>query len=202
MAEEIGAQKRYTYDNFLTSREDIHTERAGNGRALFRFYQDAISLSGRLRSVRTRNIDTLPQLHSSHRLQALERRRRSYHRREPQQRCVYERLHHRKGSAGDSRRPLERDLQQRCCDLRRSEYRQQRCYASLRRRSPRVDYPCQRFSAARQTVTASSSRLCRSERPGVPMIQGMNAPKPHEVDLHAAGDIARYGWRCPGSRPR
>jgi len=59
MAEEIGAQKRYTYDNTLASREDIHGERAGNGRALFRFYQDAITLSGRLRSVRTRNIDIL-----------------------------------------------------------------------------------------------------------------------------------------------
>jgi hypothetical protein len=31
------------------------------------------------------------------------------------------------------------------------------------------------------------------------MIQGMNAPKPHEVDLHAAGDIATYRWRCPGT---
>jgi 1,4-alpha-glucan branching enzyme len=43
MGEEIGAQKRYTYDSFLANREDILGERAGNGTALFRFYQDLYS---------------------------------------------------------------------------------------------------------------------------------------------------------------
>ena len=61
MGEEIGAQKRYTYDNFLANREDILGERAGNGKALFRFYQDLISLSRRLRSVRSHNIDIVHQ---------------------------------------------------------------------------------------------------------------------------------------------
>ena len=61
MGEEIGALKRYTYDNFLPNREDILGERAGNGQALFRFYQDLISLRRRLRSVRSRNIDILHQ---------------------------------------------------------------------------------------------------------------------------------------------
>lgn len=59
MGEEIGAQKRYTYDNFVAAREDITGERAGNGQALFRFYQDLITLSRRLRSIRTQNIDIL-----------------------------------------------------------------------------------------------------------------------------------------------
>ncbi len=59
MGEEIGAQKGYTYRNFLGNREDILGERAGNGRALFRFYQDLISLGRRLRSVRSQNIDIL-----------------------------------------------------------------------------------------------------------------------------------------------
>jgi len=61
MGEEIGARKRYTVDNFLSNREDILGERAGNGKALFRFYQDLISLSRRLRSIRTHNIDILHQ---------------------------------------------------------------------------------------------------------------------------------------------
>jgi 1,4-alpha-glucan branching enzyme len=59
MAEEIGAQKKYTYDNFLANREDLLGERAGNGKNLFRFYQDLISLSGRLPSIRSQNIDIL-----------------------------------------------------------------------------------------------------------------------------------------------
>jgi 1,4-alpha-glucan branching enzyme len=59
MGEEIGAQKRYTFDNFLSNREDILGERTGNGKALFRFYQDLIGLSRRLRSIRSHNIDIL-----------------------------------------------------------------------------------------------------------------------------------------------
>jgi len=59
MAEEIGAQKCYKYDNCMTSREDIMGERAGNGKYLFRFYQDAISLSKRLHSMRNKNIDII-----------------------------------------------------------------------------------------------------------------------------------------------
>jgi 1,4-alpha-glucan branching enzyme len=61
MGEEIGAQKHYTYGNFVHNREDILGERAGNGRALFRFYQDLITLSRRLPSIRSQNIDILHQ---------------------------------------------------------------------------------------------------------------------------------------------
>jgi 1,4-alpha-glucan branching enzyme len=59
MGEEIGAQKQYKYDNFLVNREDILSERLGHGRALFRFYQDLLTLRRRLGSVRSRNIDIL-----------------------------------------------------------------------------------------------------------------------------------------------
>ena len=59
MGEEIGAQKKYTHDTFLANREDILGERLGAGARLFRFYQDIITMSGRLRSVRTQNIDVL-----------------------------------------------------------------------------------------------------------------------------------------------
>jgi 1,4-alpha-glucan branching enzyme len=61
MGEEIGAQQRYTVHNFLRHREDILGERARNGKALFRFYQDLITLSRRLRSIRSHNIDILHQ---------------------------------------------------------------------------------------------------------------------------------------------
>ncbi len=59
MGEEIGAQKPYTYNNFMENREDILGERIGNGKYLFRFYQDIISLRRRLRPVRSHNIDIL-----------------------------------------------------------------------------------------------------------------------------------------------
>lgn len=61
MGEEVGAQKSYTYNNFMENREDILGEREGNGKSLFRFYQDIISLSRRLHSIRSSNIDILHQ---------------------------------------------------------------------------------------------------------------------------------------------
>ena len=61
MAEEIGAQKYYRYNDFLANREDILGEKSGNGRRLFLFYRDLITLNGRLPSVRTHNIDILHQ---------------------------------------------------------------------------------------------------------------------------------------------
>jgi 1,4-alpha-glucan branching enzyme len=61
MGEEIGAQKLYKHDNFLQNREDILGERAGDGKRLFRFYQDLLTLSRRLRSIRSHNIDILHQ---------------------------------------------------------------------------------------------------------------------------------------------
>ena len=61
MGEEIGAERRYTYNNFMAAREDIIGERHGNGREVFRFYQDLITLVRRLRSIRTQNIDIVHQ---------------------------------------------------------------------------------------------------------------------------------------------
>ena len=59
MGEETGAQNRYTYNKFLSSREDILGERNGSGKALFRFYQELITLTRRLPSIRSHNIDIL-----------------------------------------------------------------------------------------------------------------------------------------------
>ena len=65
MGAEIGAQKHYTYDNFINNREDILGERVGNGKSLFKFYQDLITLSLRIACIRTRNIDILHQSNSN-----------------------------------------------------------------------------------------------------------------------------------------
>jgi 1,4-alpha-glucan branching enzyme len=61
MGEEVGAQKHYTYDNFIANREDIAGERAGSGSALFRFYQELVTLRRRFPSIQNRNIDILHQ---------------------------------------------------------------------------------------------------------------------------------------------
>jgi 1,4-alpha-glucan branching enzyme len=61
MAEEIGAQKTYKYDNVLQSREDILGDSKGLGARMFCFYQDLITLSKRLRSIRSQNIDIIHQ---------------------------------------------------------------------------------------------------------------------------------------------
>ncbi len=61
MGEEIGAQQRYTYDQFLTQREDILGARHTVGASLFRFYQDLITLRKRTRALRSQDIDILHQ---------------------------------------------------------------------------------------------------------------------------------------------
>jgi 1,4-alpha-glucan branching enzyme len=65
MGEEVGAQLQYTYNNFAAMREDIIGERTSTGQAIFRFYQDLITLVRRLRSIRTRDIDILHQSNSN-----------------------------------------------------------------------------------------------------------------------------------------
>jgi 1,4-alpha-glucan branching enzyme len=61
MGEEVGARKRYTYEGFLAAREDILGDRAGQGAALFRFYQELITLTRQFRAIRSPNIDILHQ---------------------------------------------------------------------------------------------------------------------------------------------
>src|SRR4029079_5132861 len=55
MGEEIGAQKRYTVNNFIQNREDLSGERTGTGAKLFRFYQDAIRFRKRHPAIRSRS---------------------------------------------------------------------------------------------------------------------------------------------------
>ena len=44
MGEEIGAAKYFRYNDFFRNKEDLLGESTGNGRFLFRFYQDLIRL--------------------------------------------------------------------------------------------------------------------------------------------------------------
>ena len=59
MGEEIVAQKLYKFDNVATSKEDLAGERAGNGKTMFRFYQDLIRLRRANPAVRSRFLDVL-----------------------------------------------------------------------------------------------------------------------------------------------
>jgi 1,4-alpha-glucan branching enzyme len=65
MGEEIGAQQPYKYDSFLSHREDLAGERAGNGARLFRFYQDAIRFSRNHPAARSQEVDVIHALGSS-----------------------------------------------------------------------------------------------------------------------------------------
>jgi 1,4-alpha-glucan branching enzyme len=56
MAEEIAGQKPYTVDGWFGNREDIFGETAGLGSKMFRYYQDIITVSRRLPSIRSGNI--------------------------------------------------------------------------------------------------------------------------------------------------
>jgi 1,4-alpha-glucan branching enzyme len=73
MGEEIVAQKLYKYDNVATSKEDLIGERAGNGRNMFRFYQDLIRLRRANAAVRSRFLDVL-HAHDPTRIVAFTRR--------------------------------------------------------------------------------------------------------------------------------
>ena len=62
MGEEIVAQKTSTYDNIAQAKEDLHGERAGKGRCMFRFYQDLLDLNRDHAVVRSGQIDILHAL--------------------------------------------------------------------------------------------------------------------------------------------
>ena len=59
MGEEIGARQPYRFDDFLSHREDLEGERAGDGGRLFRFYQDLIRFSRRHPATRAHSIDVV-----------------------------------------------------------------------------------------------------------------------------------------------
>lgn len=72
MGEEIASQRPFVYNDVLNGRDDFATERVGYGAPMFRFYQDAITLSRRLPSVRSHNLDVL-HVHNDNRVIAFKR---------------------------------------------------------------------------------------------------------------------------------
>jgi 1,4-alpha-glucan branching enzyme len=62
MGEEIGAGQPYRFNDFLSHREDLFGERAGNGARLFRFYQDLTNFSRRHPAGRAQAIDVVHAL--------------------------------------------------------------------------------------------------------------------------------------------
>jgi 1,4-alpha-glucan branching enzyme len=72
MGEEIGAVKDFTYDGFMENREDLHGERDGAGKYLFRFYRDLIRLRRRHHALATPNIE-VTQVHNADRVLAFHR---------------------------------------------------------------------------------------------------------------------------------
>ena len=72
MGEEIGAQKQYRYRDFLDNREDLFGERKGEGKLLFKFYQDVIRLRRNHSGLRSHKIDVV-YLHNEHRIIAFRR---------------------------------------------------------------------------------------------------------------------------------
>jgi 1,4-alpha-glucan branching enzyme len=78
MGEEIGATKDFTYSDFMDSREDLHGERKGNGRFLFRFYSDLIRLRRRHHALSSPNI-VVTHIHNADRVLAFHRWRGPEH---------------------------------------------------------------------------------------------------------------------------
>jgi 1,4-alpha-glucan branching enzyme len=72
MGEEIGAQKSYKYDTFIENREDLKGERLGEGRRLFKFYQDLIQFRRGRPELRSHNIELI-HVHNSNRVIAFMR---------------------------------------------------------------------------------------------------------------------------------
>jgi 1,4-alpha-glucan branching enzyme len=72
MGEEIGAQRFYRYIDFLSNREDLLGERQGEGRRLFRFYQDIIGLRLEHSGLRSHQIDII-HVHNANRIIAFRR---------------------------------------------------------------------------------------------------------------------------------
>jgi 1,4-alpha-glucan branching enzyme len=59
MGEEIGAAKYFRYNDFFSNKEDLIGERTGDGRFLFRFYQDLIRLVMSKSAARSSTLDVI-----------------------------------------------------------------------------------------------------------------------------------------------
>lgn len=72
MGEEVGASQPYRYDDFIQFREDYPGLRAGDGAALFRFYQELIRLRLGSPALRSHAIEVV-HVHDANRIMAFRR---------------------------------------------------------------------------------------------------------------------------------
>jgi 1,4-alpha-glucan branching enzyme len=72
MGEEVGAQKKYTYNHFTEEKEDLVGLRDGDGKALFGFYADLIRLRLDEPALRARHLEVL-HVHDANRVLAFRR---------------------------------------------------------------------------------------------------------------------------------
>jgi 1,4-alpha-glucan branching enzyme len=72
MGEEIGAAKYFRYNDFFLNKEDLVGEGTGDGRFLYRFYQDLIGLVTANPAARSRTLDVI-YLHNGNRVIAFTR---------------------------------------------------------------------------------------------------------------------------------
>jgi 1,4-alpha-glucan branching enzyme len=72
MGEEIGAAKYFKYDTFAQNKEDLIGERTGDGKLLYRFYQDLIAMVNAKPAARSRSIDVI-YTHNANRVIAFTR---------------------------------------------------------------------------------------------------------------------------------
>jgi 1,4-alpha-glucan branching enzyme len=73
MGEEIGAAKDFRYDTFFLNKEDLEGGRLGDGKSMYRFYQDLIGLVTGKPAARSRDIDVI-HVHNDNRVIAFTRR--------------------------------------------------------------------------------------------------------------------------------
>lgn len=72
MGEEIGAAKYFRYNDFFLNKEDLIGERTGDGRFLFRFYQELIRFVAASPAARSTEIDVI-YVHNDNRVVAFTR---------------------------------------------------------------------------------------------------------------------------------
>ncbi|MBP2654823.1 MAG: alpha amylase, catalytic region [Firmicutes bacterium] len=72
MGEEVGFQKDYRYNDFSFNKENFEAERRGNGRFLYRYYQDLIKLSKENAAFRSPNKAVI-HVHNANRIIAFRR---------------------------------------------------------------------------------------------------------------------------------
>jgi len=70
--EEVGAEKRFKYNNVIENKEDLHSLQTGTGKHLYRFYSEVNDLRLKNSAIKSKNIDIV-YIHNDHRVIAFKR---------------------------------------------------------------------------------------------------------------------------------